>query len=206
MVHSAPHKIDPYCVGNPDVCIGGALDEAYLSKKGAFNGSGIALAGESWNKDQRKIFTLYFQHWTGDIRFMQYTTDKKWIGGTKTETVATDAKNSTPISAVAYASNGQQFVRTLQATSASGLKLTFAMYRSSIYSMYPKITQFARRQQPTSPTSGRQDLSVLLISRPGTLPLLACKHAGKAIFTATLTFRNSQRHLERQMKHLTITR
>jgi hypothetical protein len=92
------------------LCIGGALNANYISKKGAFNGTGIALAGESWNKGQRKIFTLYFQHHTGDIRFMQYGTDQKWIGGTKAQTVASDAKDASPISAVAFAINATQYV------------------------------------------------------------------------------------------------
>ncbi|ORY07031.1 hypothetical protein BCR34DRAFT_570945 [Clohesyomyces aquaticus] len=106
--NSSSAKMDPFCRNNPTLCIGGMLDEKYYSKKGAFNGSGIALAGESWNKEQRRIFTIYFQHWTGDIRFMQYTTDRKWVGGGKAQTIASDAKNATPISTVAYNTNGTQ--------------------------------------------------------------------------------------------------
>jgi hypothetical protein len=41
---------------------------------------------------------------------MQYTTDRKWIGGTKAETVASDAKPATPISAVSFALNTTQYV------------------------------------------------------------------------------------------------
>lgn len=41
---------------------------------------------------------------------MQYTTDRKWIGGSKSETVASDAKSGSPISAVAYAINATQYV------------------------------------------------------------------------------------------------
>jgi hypothetical protein len=107
--NSDGNSTDPFCRENPEYCIGGALNANYLSKKGAYNGTGIALAGESWNVGQRRIFTLYFQHHTGDIRFMQYTTDRKWIGGSKAETVATDAKNGSPISAVAYALNTTQY-------------------------------------------------------------------------------------------------
>jgi hypothetical protein len=107
---SAAEASDPFCEDNPEYCIGGALNAEYYSKKGAFNGTGIALAGESWNTGQRRIFTLYFQHHTGDIRFMQYTTDRKWIGGTKAETVASNAKDSSPISAVSFAINHTQYV------------------------------------------------------------------------------------------------
>jgi hypothetical protein len=43
---------------------------------------------------------------------MQYTTDKQWIGGTKAQTIATDAKDASPISAVAFAINETQYVST----------------------------------------------------------------------------------------------
>ncbi|KAF2852411.1 hypothetical protein T440DRAFT_497919 [Plenodomus tracheiphilus IPT5] len=99
----------PLCRSSPQLCIGGAINADYVSRRGAFNGTGIALAGESWNTGHRRIFTLYFQHHTGDIRFMQYTTDRKWIGGTKAETVASDAKDATPISAVSFAANSTQY-------------------------------------------------------------------------------------------------
>ena len=99
-----------FCRNSPELCVGGALDEQYVSKRGVFNGTGIALAGESWNKGQRRIFTLYFQHHTGDIRFMEYTTDRKWIGGTKAQTVATDAKPASSISAVSFAIDQTQYV------------------------------------------------------------------------------------------------
>jgi hypothetical protein len=41
---------------------------------------------------------------------MQYTTDKQWVGGGKTETVATGVKNASPISAVAVALNSTTYV------------------------------------------------------------------------------------------------
>lgn len=102
--------MDPFCRDYPKLCIGGALNAKYLSKKGAFNGSGIALAGESWNPETGTLFTLYFQHHTGDLRQMKYTKGQKWIGGSKSEIIASDAKNATPISAVAYVANSTQFV------------------------------------------------------------------------------------------------
>lgn len=104
--------MDPFCHDHPKLCIGGSLNTDYYSKSGAFNGSGIALAGESWNPTTGTLFTLYFQHHTGDIRYLKYTSGQKWVGGTITETVASNAKNATPISAVSYAANSTQFVRT----------------------------------------------------------------------------------------------
>jgi hypothetical protein len=47
---------------------------------------------------------LYYQHHTGTIRW-KYMEDENWLGGTNTEIVAHDAKNGTPISAVAYEIN-----------------------------------------------------------------------------------------------------
>ncbi|UPX14119.1 uncharacterized protein EKO05_0004610 [Ascochyta rabiei] len=100
---------DPFCREHPRLCIGGALNAEYISKKGAFNGSGIALAGESWNPNDGTLFTLYFQHHTGDIRSLKYTKGQKWVGGSESTIVASDAKNATPISAVSYVANATQF-------------------------------------------------------------------------------------------------
>jgi hypothetical protein len=108
-------QVDSFCRQKPEYCIGGSLNANYFSKKGVYNGTGIALAGESWNKGQRRIFTLYFQHHTGDIRFMQYSSDQQWSGGSKSETVATGVKNASPISAVAYNINATQYVSQLAA-------------------------------------------------------------------------------------------
>ncbi|KAF2015806.1 hypothetical protein BU24DRAFT_492003 [Aaosphaeria arxii CBS 175.79] len=101
-----PAFVEPYCADNPKLCIGGALSSDYYTTNGTFNGTGIALATEFWNHQERKIMTVYFQHWTGDIRLIQLTAEGEWVGGTKTETIVTDAKNSTPISTVSYAVNG----------------------------------------------------------------------------------------------------
>lgn len=54
---------------------------------------------------------VYFQHWTGQIRRMQLMDDGSWQGGDLTNVVATDAKNATPISAVAYAVDKKSTVR-----------------------------------------------------------------------------------------------
>ena len=113
--------MDAFCKKSPELCIGGSLNPEYYSEKGAFNGTGIALAGESWNGGQRRIFTVYFQHHTGDIRYMQYRADKKWDGGDKAQTVATDAKNGTALSAVAYLINGTQYVRFVTPTELLGI-------------------------------------------------------------------------------------
>ena len=49
---------------------------------------------------------MYFQHWTGQIRWMQLGSDGKWTGGDTSSVVATNAKSNTPISAVSYAWGG----------------------------------------------------------------------------------------------------
>jgi hypothetical protein len=102
---TSPRPPKPTFTGNPDYYIGGAIDPSYYSTKGAFNGTGIALAGESYVGTEHGIVNIYFQHHSGDIRWTQLSPDYTWQGGSKSETVATDAKNSTPISAVAYALN-----------------------------------------------------------------------------------------------------
>lgn len=49
---------------------------------------------------------MYFQHHSGDIRFERLTAEGEWVGGSQSEIVASNAKNSTPLSAVAYVQNG----------------------------------------------------------------------------------------------------
>lgn len=81
-----------------------------LSTTGAFNGSGIALASESFASGGYGSIVMYFQHHTGQIRSAQLGSDGSWKGGDVTEVVAADAKNGTPIAAVAYARNSTSSV------------------------------------------------------------------------------------------------
>jgi len=85
--------------------IGGALNTAYYSTHGAWNGSGIALASESFDGTTHGELVMYFQHWSGQIRWQELNDKGQWVGGDITTVVASDAKNSTPLSAVAYALN-----------------------------------------------------------------------------------------------------
>lgn len=87
-----------------DILTGGGLNPEYFSTQGAFNGSGIALASQSFQGDEQGTMVLYYQHYTGTIRYKQLR-ENDWVGGTLSEVVAFDAKNGTPISAVAYALN-----------------------------------------------------------------------------------------------------
>ncbi|THY23556.1 hypothetical protein D6D00_06143 [Aureobasidium pullulans] len=89
-----------------DYLVGGALDPAYYSLEGAFNGSGLALASQSFGSGEYGELVLYFQHHSGSIRWQRLTPNNGWLGGSASEVVATDAKNSTPLSAVAYSLNG----------------------------------------------------------------------------------------------------
>lgn len=94
---------------NSTYLIGGAINPAYFSGIGAFNGSGIALASQSFaaNVDDgtEGSLVMYFQHYTGEIRWMQLSSGGVWLGGSISEVVANDAKNSTPLSAVSYSQN-----------------------------------------------------------------------------------------------------
>jgi hypothetical protein len=90
----------PTPIGNPAFTIGGAYDPEYYSKKGAFNGSGIALASVNFGVDA-SIF-VYYQHYTGEIRAMVLEADGTWNDA---GVVATNARNGTPISVVAFVVN-----------------------------------------------------------------------------------------------------
>ena len=79
--------------------------DEFLSKVGALNGSGIALASESFGSGGYGSIVMYFQHHSGQIRQAQLASNGNWAGGDVTQIVAVDAKNATPIAAVAYARN-----------------------------------------------------------------------------------------------------
>jgi len=84
---------------DPNYAIGGALDSKYYSKQGAFNGSGVALADVNFGLDN-SIYVFY-QAYTGEIEQLIYKADGSWTFVTQ---VATNAKNATPLSTVAYIS------------------------------------------------------------------------------------------------------
>ena len=96
---------------NSQYLIGGAIDPSYYSHIGAFNGSGIALASQSFTKELESgtqgSIVMYFQHHSGEIRWVQLSSSGQWLGGSVSEVVAVDAKNSTPLSAVSYSVIGQ---------------------------------------------------------------------------------------------------
>jgi len=106
---TASPTASPTAPANAEYLIGGALNPTYYSTSGAFNGSGIALASQSFatnlQTSTQGSLVMYFQHHSGDIRWQQLTSTG-WQGGSVSEVVANDAKNSTPLSAVAYALNG----------------------------------------------------------------------------------------------------
>lgn len=99
---STPNSSTPSTItADSQYYIGGALNPAYYSAEGAFNGSGIALASQSFGEGDQGELTMYFQHYTGEIRWMRLT-DRGWVGGDDTTVVVSNAKNGTPISAVSY--------------------------------------------------------------------------------------------------------
>lgn len=95
---------------NAEYLIGGAINPAFYSEMGLYNGSGIALAQQSFSNDltsgAQGTIVVYFQHWTGQIRYVQLTNSGAWVGGDSSTIVASDAKNNTPLSAVSYVATG----------------------------------------------------------------------------------------------------
>jgi len=105
----------PTASAMPD--IGGAIDPSYYSRSGAWNGSGIAYVWQNFSQNWDDILrsneyshVVYFQEPSGDIRWMRETSDYSWKEGAQDlVVVATDARNSTPISAVQYTANGTNY-------------------------------------------------------------------------------------------------
>jgi len=87
------------------------IEPLYFSKSGAFNGTGLAIASYGFGNDNGYgLISLYFQHWTGQIRKIQLTDEGTWFGGDDTSIVVTNAKNATPISAIGYVMDGRATV------------------------------------------------------------------------------------------------
>ena len=89
--------------------IGGSINPSYFSGSGVWNGSGSALALQNFHEDfddaiadQVYDKVVYFQHHTGEIRWMRQTANKTqaWQPAPPNSEVASDAKNSTPLSTV----------------------------------------------------------------------------------------------------------
>jgi hypothetical protein len=97
--------------------IGGSVDSSYYTTSGAWNGSGIAYIWQNFTQDWDDILSsneyshvVYFQHHTGEIQWMRQTSDYSWKQGPQDLlVVATDARNSTPISAVQHTANGVNY-------------------------------------------------------------------------------------------------
>ena len=64
---------------NTGYLVGGAIDLKYYTTEGAFNGSGIALASQSFTRDLSEgtqgSIVMYFQRHSGDIRWVQLGND-----------------------------------------------------------------------------------------------------------------------------------
>lgn len=97
--------------------------------------------------------TVYFQHWTGEIRWIQLNTQGKWIGGGKSEVIATDAKNATPISTVAYSVNATTMVCIF--SNLTVIRMLNSEYDSGTYSISTNPIICAKSRTAMSPTYGR---------------------------------------------------
>ena len=90
---------------------GGAQPEAF---GGALDGTSIALVTSTFTSDDGTVgknLEMFFQHQTGEIRWMRLADNGSWVGGDASTAIAEDAKMNTPISAISYIWNGASFRR-----------------------------------------------------------------------------------------------
>jgi len=90
---------------DPNTSVGGYLNDAYYSKSGAFNGSGIAIAGA--NTDDNESLYAFYQDPTGELQYtvMDSTGQWKLIGPVNHDSYK--ALNGTPLSTVQHIIGGQ---------------------------------------------------------------------------------------------------
>jgi hypothetical protein len=87
---------------------------------------------------------LYFQYYDGTIRWIRLLDDGSWQGGTVAEIIAADARNGTPIAAVAYAMvSGLNLLESVVVLTDIRTKL-----QVGISSTLTRTTWFGRRRSP----------------------------------------------------------
>jgi hypothetical protein len=109
----------PTAVLSDELKIGGSLNASYYSNSGAWNGSGIAQVWQNFAQNFTDTSTaneheivVYYQNHEGDIRWLRETsnTTSVWQPGPSDVAVAaSDARNSTPITAVHWDLNGTNY-------------------------------------------------------------------------------------------------
>lgn len=87
------------------------------SSKGIIPGSGIGILGSQSNlntgetlpeSDPRNVL-LFFQHHSGQIRWMERRSSGEWSDGSNSSIIATDAKAGTPIGVISSATTYSQW-------------------------------------------------------------------------------------------------
>lgn len=108
--------------------LGVGLNSSGGFKAGALSGTKISLVAQPYmnggGSDQSLV--MYFQHRSGQIRWMGLDTDGKWTGGDSSTLVADDAKLGTPISAVSYTWDGEIFWRVFCKTHFDAMEFIFS--------------------------------------------------------------------------------
>jgi hypothetical protein len=109
----------PTAVLSDELKIGGSLNDSYYSNSGAWNGSGIAQVWQNFAQDFTDTSTaneheivVYYQDHNGDIRWLRETSNTTSVwqpGPADVAVMASDARNSTPITAVHWDSDGANY-------------------------------------------------------------------------------------------------
>jgi hypothetical protein len=109
----------PTAVLSDELKIGGSLNDSYYSSSGAWNGSGIAQVWQNFAQNFTDTSTanqheivVYYQDHDGDIRWLRETSNTTSVwqpGPADVAVMAEDARNSTPIAAVHWDSDGANY-------------------------------------------------------------------------------------------------
>jgi hypothetical protein len=109
----------PTAVLSDELKIGGSLNASYYSNSGAWNGSGIAQVWQNFAQNFTDTSTaneheivVYYQDHEGDIRWLRETSNTTSVwqpGPSDVAVMASDARNSTPITAVHWDVHGTNY-------------------------------------------------------------------------------------------------
>jgi hypothetical protein len=167
----------PTSVLSDELKIGGSLNASYYSNSGAWNGSGIAQVWQNFAQNSTDTSTaneheivVYCQDHEGDIRWLRETSNTTSVwqpGPSDVAVMASDARNSTPITAVHWDSDGKNYWHVFCKFTLLRVVWRFVRYSLTACQTSTPTIEYDNAQEATKPQGGAMAQLTKPISRPG---------------------------------------
>jgi hypothetical protein len=167
----------PTSVLSDELKIGGSLNASYYSNSGAWNGSGIAQVWQNFAQNFTDTSTaneheivVYYQDHEGDIRWLRETSNTTSVwqpGPSDVAVMASDARNSTPITAVHWDVNGTNCWHVFCKSTLLRVVWSHDKYLLMACQTSTPAIEYDNAQEAMRPQSGATAQSKKPILRPG---------------------------------------